>query len=238
MRDGRMQHGGDAMFRSGGIVEVLRIEHGDDRNGAGPIHACPLALHQRVLYGEPMVGSIGVRRVERRDSDGLIVHEVKKLAELAEVHAHLVDKLAQSHLLRSGELIEVAAVGASIFDRLDGGHAQQRCRLVVGDLRRERTDLSVVTPDDPPGREVVVEAVEDLIEARRGEPSRLPQLGGRRLDEGMRIERVRLQVLPLRQIEAEAGADEGTAGLRIRISSQNPAFMAAIGDRGGCPSNR
>ena len=65
----------------------------------------------------------------------------EKVFELFEVDAHLKDELAQRHLLGGGELIEEAAVGAGVLDRLDGGDAQETDCLLLGQLRRESTDL-------------------------------------------------------------------------------------------------
>ena len=172
--NGGTEHGGDAMFGCGGIVEILRVEHGDDGDGAGAIEPGPLALHEGVLHGLPVVVVACDGCVERRYSDRIVVDEAEEVAELLEVDAHLIDELAERHLLRTGELVEVAAIGAGVFDGLDGGDAEQRTRLVVGDLWIERPDSSSVAPGCFPGRELVVELLQHLLQMGGVEASGLP----------------------------------------------------------------
>ena len=50
----RTQHCGDTRLGSGRIVEVTRVEHCDNGDGADAIEARPLALHQGLLHSAPM----------------------------------------------------------------------------------------------------------------------------------------------------------------------------------------
>ena len=160
-----------------------------------------------------------------------MVHQRQEGGELAEVHAHLIDELADGHLLGSGELVEVAAPGARVDDGLDGSDAKQGGGLVVGDLRIERRDPAAVVSLVAPGGQIVVELIENLLEKSGVEAGGLPQLRRGRLDEGVRVERVGLRMLALGKIEAEAGSDERPAGFGVGIRNENPAFMAAVAEQ-------
>src|ERR1700734_618522 len=171
--NGGTGNGSDAMPRGGGIVEILRVEHGDDGNGAGAIEAGPLTLHEGMLHGLPVIVVAGGvcfdGGIEGRYGDGIVVDETEEITELLKVDAHLIDELAERHLLRTGELVEVAAIGAGVFDGLDGGYAEEGTGLGFGDLRIERPDSSAVAPGCFPGRELVVELLQHLLQLGRVE---------------------------------------------------------------------
>ena len=115
-----------APLRSNRIPGIIGVEHGDYRCGPIGVASGPLTVDERVLHCFPVLSfrwntAVGLRQ-------GAItyvtVHGAKKLNELLEIHTHLKYQLAQRHLLRPGQLVEIATIGLCVLDRLDRRDAQ------------------------------------------------------------------------------------------------------------------
>ncbi len=196
VRNGRSQHRTHALFSGRWIISVRRVEHRNHSDRPGAIFVSPLARHQRLLHSQPVVRRLieGGRhicgkhwriRCYRPRPRPRIDHG-QKCVEMFQVHAHLVNQLRHRHLLRSGKLIEVPAVGARVVNCLDRSHAHQLGCVFVGDLRREAKELP------PPGALApillaFVEHFQNVVQPRRLETCRLPQVRRRGLQERMRI---------------------------------------------------
>ena len=109
---------------------------------------------------------------------GIVVDEAEEGSEFGEIHTHLIDELAERHLLGAGKPVEVAAVGPGVFDGLDGGDAEQGTGLIVGDFGRERHDSAPVALPGVVSSEVLVEFSEHLLQTGRIETGGLPKLRG------------------------------------------------------------
>jgi hypothetical protein len=159
------------------------------------------------------------------------VDQLQKLAELLQVDAHLVNQLAECHLLRGRQPVEITAIGLGIQDGLHDRDAQQLCRFFV-------RDFGLQCPDDPgamfsccPQRRMFAELSQYPLQPRGVQSRGPPEFGRGRLEERMRIEWIALQVLPCRQVKTHPGSDQRPLGLRVGIRRQHPSLMAAIAER-------
>src|SRR5580698_10094506 len=123
-----------------------------------------------------------------------MVDESKKLTELLQVDAHLVDELSQRHLLRSRQAVKVTAVALGVVDGLDNADTHQQICVFIGDLWLQRTDAFAEAFFRPNG-EAAVEFAENGFQALRVESGGLPEIGGRGLEERVWVERVELGVV-------------------------------------------
>src|SRR4051812_36817342 len=90
----RRESNSDATHGCGGVLAVIRIEHGDYGGGAGGVVSGPLAVNQCALDRLPMLlGRFGLTESESEVVRGIAVELGEELLELFEVNAHLEDKL-------------------------------------------------------------------------------------------------------------------------------------------------
>src|SRR5215469_18250235 len=109
-------------FRRNGSVVVRWVEHGDDRDGAVRVEVSPFARDEGVLHGSPIqaVGCDLAASCRRMVVAGANVDGTEKVGESLEIYPHLKNKLAEGHLLRCSESIEVQAIGSGIENGLQG----------------------------------------------------------------------------------------------------------------------
>ncbi len=206
----------------------------------------PLAAHQRFLHAQPVFrgliktsGSVAASDtacaniVESAAASwasqpwsGLII--ARNALKCSQVHAHLVDKLRHRHLLRSGHLVEIPAIGARIVDRLNRPYAHQLHGLFIGNLcwqacRAAAARYACSTSACVRRR---LSANRPAAADRTPPPARdLPMMASRN---GCGFSRIRLRMCPLRQIEAESRADQRLARPRVGIGCKHPSFMPAV----------
>ena len=159
----------------------------------------------------------------------VVVDSIQELDEASKIRAHLKYQLAQTHLLRSSEPVESAAIGSRVVDRLDRRNPQQPGRLFVCELRRQRAtkDFSAIRFRRP-GCNIAIELGENALQPLRRQTGRLPKLRRGRLHKSVWIESIALRVFHCRHIEAEPGADQWPLRIRVRIGGQHPPLMLMV----------
>ncbi len=122
---GGLEYGIHALLRRVRVLKVVGIQHRNYRDRSGRVLARPLALDKAELDGVPVlsVGDVGGSSDAFSRCGVRALMMLRKGRELFQVDTHLVDELGDRHLLRSGELVVVAAVGAGIVDGLHRGDA-------------------------------------------------------------------------------------------------------------------
>ena len=181
VHNSRAKHCTHAPFRDSRLIEILWIEHGDHRDGADAIKPRPLALKQGLLHSLPVLcigcdGGAQKGRCTGVTPVGVVVNQIEKLTELLKVDTHLVNQLAQSHLLRRRQLIEIAKVALGIVDGLYSGDAEQERRFLVGDLWSQCFDLFAKSLPGP-RCQPIVKLIKDYLQPFRIQSSSLPKLG-------------------------------------------------------------
>src|ERR1022692_4587786 len=127
----------DEVLGHGWAVGISGVKHRDHGNCPRAIKLCPLALHQRVLHRSPVfeiAGSSTPQGGIRNLRGFAVVEEGQEFIEPGKIDAHLVNELTHSHLLRSAHLVEIAAISSRVIDGLNGGHAQKKRAVLVGNL--------------------------------------------------------------------------------------------------------
>lgn len=230
----RMNLGANFALGCPGIVVIVRIEHGDNSHRASAVAPGPVALDQHALNVLP-VQRVGFRFAGQQRGitiGGIVIDSAEEVGELFEIDAHLEDQLAEGHLLRAGQLVELAAIGARVVDGLNGRDAQELRGFLFGEVGREVVGPNLALEISlAPCRQIVVELVEYGLKSLRIESGRLPKLGAGRLEERSGIERIGLRVISNGKIEAETGANQRAAGFGIGISGKHPAFMLGVAKR-------